>query len=80
VSLVSCTGSRCSVKLVGEGSRAKVFDTTISFRGVKDGRATLRVGDKEVSCAPGEEVSSGRLRLKCTAVLDDGLEFTASPL
>jgi hypothetical protein len=67
------------VTLVGDGSRAKVFDTTILFRGVQDGRATLRVEDTDVSCAPGEEVSSGRLRLTCTAVLDDGVEFTASP-
>jgi hypothetical protein len=67
------------VKLVGDGSRAKVFGAAISFRGVQDGRATLRVGDQDVSCAAGERISSGGLRLRCTAVLDDGVEFTASP-
>ena len=77
MSLVSCTGSKCSVKLAGDGSKAKVFGTAITFRGVQDGRATLRVGNRDVSCAPGQTVSSGGLRLKCTAVGDDSVEFTA---
>lgn len=64
--------------LAGGGSRATVFGTAISFLGVQDGRAGLRVGGQEVSCAPGQTVSSGPLDLECTAVGADSVEFTAS--
>lgn len=78
VSLVSCAGTSCSVTLAGDGSRATVFGTAISFLGVQDGRASLRVGDEGVSCAPGQRVSSGPLDLECKAVGDDSVELTVS--
>ncbi|MEX5720916.1 hypothetical protein [Geodermatophilus maliterrae] len=64
--------------LAGSGSTATVFGTTISFGGVQDGRAGLRVGEQDVSCAPGQTVSSGPLDLECTAVGADSVDFTAS--
>jgi hypothetical protein len=67
------------VTLAGGGSTATVFATTISFLGVQDGRASLRVGEETLSCAPGESVSSGALRLECTAARDDGVDLIASP-
>jgi hypothetical protein len=66
------------VTLAGGGSRATVFGTTISFLGVQDGRADLRVGEQDVSCTAGQGVSSGVLDLECTAVGADSVEFTAS--
>jgi hypothetical protein len=78
VSRVSCSGNSCSVTLAGSGSRATLLGTTISFLGVQDGRAGLRVGEQDVSCAPGQRVSSGPLDLECSAVGADRVEFTAS--
>jgi hypothetical protein len=78
VSLVSCSGTSCSVTLAGAGSKATVFAQAISFLGVEDGRARLRVGEENVVCAPGQRVSSGLLNLACTAVGADRVEFTAS--
>ncbi|MGY1609554.1 hypothetical protein [Geodermatophilus sp. SYSU D00700] len=64
--------------LAGNGSRATVFDTAISFLGVRDGRADLRVGEEDVSLAPGQSVSSGPLDLECRAVGADSVDLTAS--
>ncbi|WP_147263006.1 hypothetical protein [Geodermatophilus sp. TF02-6] len=79
MSLVSCTETSCSLTLAGTGSQAEVFGTAIALRGVQDGRATLRVGEQDVSCAPGQSTPAGRLHLTCTAVADDRVELTASP-
>ncbi len=78
VSRVSCSGNTCSVTLAGGGSTATVLGTTISFLGVRDGRARLRVGEEDVSCAPGQRVSSGVLTIECTAVGDDGVDLTVT--
>ncbi|MBM7805078.1 hypothetical protein JOD57_000915 [Geodermatophilus bullaregiensis] len=64
--------------LAGGGSTATVLGTTIAFRGVQDGQAGLRVGEQDVSCAPGQRVPAGPLDLECTAVGADSVEFTAS--
>jgi hypothetical protein len=75
---VSCSGTSCSVTLSGDGAKADVLNTTLAFGGVEDGRATLRVGDTEVSCAQGEKVEAGPLALECTEVTDDSVKLTAS--
>ena len=75
---VSCSGSSCSVTLKGDGASAEILGTDLAFGGVQDGRATLRVGDNEVSCAQGESVSAGPLSLECTAVTEDSVELSAS--
>src|SRR3954467_8739400 len=75
---VSCSGTSCSVTLSGDGAKADVLNTTLAFGGVDDGRATLRVGDTEVSCAQGESVDAGPLSLECTEVTDDSVKLTAS--
>jgi hypothetical protein len=74
----SCSGTSCAVTLSGDGAEAKVFNTTLAFGGVDNGRATLRVGDHEVSCAEGESVDAGPLSLECTDVTDDSVKLTAS--
>ena len=74
----SCSGTSCSVSLSGNGATATVFNTTLAFGGVSNGRATLRVGDHEVSCAQGEKVAAGPLTLECTEVTDDSVKLTAS--
>jgi hypothetical protein len=66
------------VTLAGTGSRATVFDTAISILAVRDGRADLRVGEEDVSCVPGQRVSSGPLDLECRAVGGDGVDLTAT--
>jgi hypothetical protein len=75
---VDCSGSSCSVTLRGEGAEADVLGTRISFGGTADGRASLRVGGTSVSCAEGENVSAGPVRLECTTVNDDAVTLTAS--
>lgn len=75
--MVACSGSSCSVTLGGD-SRVHVLGTTISFEGVRDRRATLRVGDQAVTCTEGQSVSAGRFRLSCTSVTADTVTFTAT--
>jgi hypothetical protein len=75
---LSCSGTSCSVTLSGDGAKADVLNTTVAFGGVEDGRATLRVGGKEVSCAQGESVDAGPLTLACTEVTDTSVKLTAS--
>jgi hypothetical protein len=75
---LSCAATSCSVTLSGDGASVNVFGTKLAFGGVDDGRATLRVGDKEVSCAQGESAQAGPLSLECTEVTDDSVKLTAS--
>jgi hypothetical protein len=77
VARVNCSGSSCSVTLAGS-SRVTVLGTTLSLSGVEGGRATLDVGGRSVSCAPGQSVSAGPLAMTCTAVTDDSVSFTAT--
>ena len=74
---VECSGTTCTVSLSGDGAKASILGNDLAFAGVQDGRATLSVGDAEVSCAQGESVSAGPLSLTCTSVTDDGVELTA---
>lgn len=75
---VSCSGTQCTASLSGAGAEADILGNSLVFAGTQDGRATLSVGDAEVSCAAGESVSAGPLSLTCTDVTDDGVEVTAS--
>ena len=75
---VDCTGTSCSLTLTGDGAQADVLGTQVSLGTVQDGRATVRVGDREVSCSQGESVSAGPLTLECTTVTADAVTLTAS--
>jgi hypothetical protein len=75
---VSCTTSSCTATLSGDGATAEIFGTTVSFGGIQDGRASLSAGGASVSCAEGESVGAGPLRIECTSVTDDAVEITAS--
>ena len=75
---VSCSASSCTVTLSGDGAKADILGNTLGFAGVKDGRASLSVGDACVSCAQCESVSAGPLTLECTKVTDNSVELTAS--
>ncbi|SHN56092.1 hypothetical protein SAMN05660350_00647 [Geodermatophilus obscurus] len=75
---VDCTGTSCSLTLTGDGAQADVLGTQVSLGTVQDGRATVRVGDREVSCSSGESVSAGPLTLECTTVTADAITLTAS--
>jgi hypothetical protein len=75
---VSCSGTRCTVTLKGGGASADLLNTTLAFSGVENGRATVRVGDKEVSCGQGESTSAGPLTLECTEVTEDSVTLSAS--
>lgn len=75
---VSCSGTTCSVTLTGDGASADLLNTNIAFGGVENGKATLRVGDTEVSCAQGESVGAGPLSLECTEVTEESVKLTAS--
>jgi hypothetical protein len=75
---VSCASSSCTVTLSGDGAEAEILGTTLSFDGVKDGRASLSVGSNSVSCTEGESVSAGSLKLECSSVTDDSVKLTAT--
>lgn len=75
---VTCTTSACTVTLSGDTAEVEVFNTTLTFGGVQDGRAALSVGNAEVSCAEGESVTAGPLQLECSTVTDDSVELRAT--
>jgi hypothetical protein len=75
---VSCSGSSCSVTLEGSGTSAKVLGNTVGYAGTSNGQATVSVGGHSVSCAQGQSVSAGPLKLACTTVTDTSVELTAS--
>src|SRR5687768_16478453 len=75
---VSCSARSCTVTLSGEGAEVEILGTTLSFGGVRDGRAELSVGGASVSCGEGETVTSGPLDLECSSVTGDSVELTAS--
>src|SRR4051812_14157949 len=75
---VSCSGNRCTVTLSGNGAKADILGTTLSFSGGRGGRARLGVGDASVSCAQGESTSAGPLRIECTKVSDGSVQLTAT--
>jgi hypothetical protein len=75
---VDCTVNSCSLTLSGDGARAEVLGTPVTLGTVQDGRATVRVGDREVSCSQGESVAAGPLTLECTTVTPDTVTLTAS--
>jgi hypothetical protein len=79
ISIVNCTNDTCTVTMGGSGSTVQIFDTTISFGSISDGRATLRVDDQDVTCVTGETVTAGSLTLTCTDVTADTVSFTATP-
>jgi hypothetical protein len=74
---VDCSGTTCTATLSGDGAKASILGNDLGFAGVQDGRATISVGDAEVSCAEGENVSAGPLSITCTKVSEDSLELTA---
>ena len=74
---VDCSGNSCTVTLSGDGATASILGNDLAFAGVENGRASLSVGDAEVSCAQGESVSAGPLSITCTTVTDDSVELTA---
>jgi hypothetical protein len=75
---VSCSGTKCTVTLKGDGTSADILGQKLELAGTKDGRATLGVGGATVSCAQGESVDAGPLSVTCTSVTDDAVELTAS--
>ncbi len=77
-SAVDCSGRECSVTLTGDGAEADVLGTSIVLGTVQDGRATFRIGDRDVSCGQGESVSAGPLTLACSTITDDEVTLTAS--
>jgi hypothetical protein len=74
---VSCSGTTCTATLSGDGAKASILGHDLAFAGTQDGRATLSVGDANVSCAQGESVSAGPLSITCTTVTDNSVELTA---
>lgn len=75
---VDCAVNSCSLTLSGAGAQADVLGTPVSLGTVQDGRVTVRVGDREVSCSQGESVAAGPLTLECTTVTPDTVTLTAS--
>src|SRR3954454_9510586 len=64
---VSCSGKSCTVTLSWDGAKGESFNTTVTFGGAKDGRATVGVGDASVSCAKFNGVETGPLTVKCSS-------------
>ncbi len=75
---LSCSASRCTVTLDGQGSEVEVLGTTVTLGSVQDGRAQISVGGASVSCGQGESVTAGPLALECTSVTGDAVELTAT--
>jgi hypothetical protein len=74
---VDCSGNSCTAKLSTDNAKASILGHDLAFAGVQGGRATLSVGDANVSCAQGEKVSAGPLSITCTTVTDTSVTITA---
>jgi len=77
LSIVSCSGSSCTLTLGGVRARVHVLGTGIFLGDIRNGRATVRVGDRDTSLTQGRTVSVDRLRLRCTAVSSDTVTIEA---
>ena len=75
---VNCSGTSCSITLSGNGAEADILGTTVALGAVENGRATVRVGDRELACNQGETISAGPLTVECTTVSEDAVTMTAS--
>ncbi len=75
---VDCSGDSCSVTLESGSAETEVLGVTLSYESSADGEATVRVGDRTVTCSEGETVSAGPLELECTTVSEDSLTLTAT--
>jgi hypothetical protein len=75
---VDCEGTSCSVTLTGDGAEADILGTSVVLGGVDNGQATFRIGDEEITCGQGDEVSAGPLTLECSSVEDGQVTMTAS--
>ena len=75
---VSCSTSSCTVTLSGDGAKAEILGTTLTFGGVQDGKASLSVGGATVTCGEGETVTAGPLQIECSSVTEGSVELTAS--
>ena len=75
---VLCTTKSCTATLSGDGAKAEILGTTVTFGGVQDGRASLGVAGASVSCTEGESVGAGPLQIECTSVSDTAVEITAT--
>ena len=75
---LSCSGSTCTATLSADQSEIGLLGTSLAFGGVRDGEASLSVGNASVSCAQGETVTAGPLTLTCTTVTSDSVELSAS--
>jgi hypothetical protein len=72
-----CSATSCRLTLAA-GQEAEVLGTTLSFTGSEDGTATVRAGDRSLTCREGEDVSAGPVTLRCTEISDDSVTLTAS--
>ncbi len=79
ISIVNCVNDTCSVTMGGSGTTVGIFDTTIAFGSISNGRATLRVDGRDVSCTAGQTITAGSVTLTCTEVTADTVSFTARP-
>ena len=77
--MVARSGSSCAVKLAGTGSTVQVFGATIALEEARTGEATVRVGNRTVSCRQGETVSVGPVRMACTDITNGVVSFTVAP-
>ena len=75
---VSCSGRTCTATLQGDDAKVSILGNDLAFAGTQDGKASLSVGDAQVSCAQGEKVSAGPLTLTCTEVTADSVKVSAS--
>jgi hypothetical protein len=76
-SATSCTGTTCAVTLNGKGADIDVLGQHLAFGGTQDGRASISIGGRSVSCTEGQSVDAGPLTLTCSAITADSVRLTA---
>ena|SRR5690242_11335450 len=73
-----CSGVTCSVTLTGSGSTIDVLGQHLAFAGTRDGKASVSVGGRSISCTEGRSVDAGPLTLTCRDITPDSVRLTAS--
>lgn len=76
-SATSCSGTTCTVTLNGQGADIDVLGQHLAFAGTQDGRASVSVAGRTVSCTDGQSVDAGPLTLTCSGITADSVTLTA---
>jgi hypothetical protein len=77
-SATACSGTTCTLTLKGTGAAVDVLGQHVALTDLQDGRATVSLGGRSLTCTEGQSVDAGPLTLSCSHITPDSVELRAS--